>query len=749
MPLRSGLHLLIALAALLNMTRAEPVNAADQQNTAAARPARTDRYGDALPPGALLRLGTWRLSHEADAWTVLFTPDGKWIVSGDERGRERNPGAIRVWDAQTGALVRAFGVDDHGGYGVLALAPDGFTLAAQWGNVLTRFFDVRSGKQLPGITQPEGEPEHVRLVTFTPDGRALAAIDDNFQIRFWDFATRKFIRQLGDDARAAHLAVSPDGKRLAILYEQNLLVRDAETGKELWRCKEDVGGFYAVAFAPDGKTLAGGGRHGTVGLWAVPSATPVRLLRGHKGMVHALSFSPDGKILASAADDGTVRLWEVNSGKELHVLRGHMGAVYSVAFCPDGKTLASAGLDGLVRLWEVSTGKDRLPFAGHREPIKRFALLPSGKQLLSVGIDATVRRWDLSSGKDVQQSTRGMDYNGCESAISPDGSLLAWPTLVGTLRVWDIDAGKERLLIRPGQADITAFSFTHDSKGLASAAVDGTVCLRDLKTGVVAWRLGGKNDSSAFGARRRMTFSPNGRMLASSDRQGVIQLWDIPKGREAHRLRRSKDDLIRLGGGVTQDEDINCLTFSPDSRWLAAGYWWDKPNIAVWDTRSGRLRCHLAGHDRHTMDLAFSLDSRFLASLGNGEDPIRLWELATGKEVHGFDPGEDGAFGQIVFTPDGRRLISKGRLTILVWDATGLADAAVPKRLDVRELKELWADLLGNDAALACRAVWRMSAVPEQSVPFLRERLRPAPGATRQDIARWIADLDDNDFAVR
>ena len=93
----------------------------------------------------------------------------------------------------------------------------------------------------------------------------------------------------------------------------------------------------------------------TVFLKAQPVETVIQ--QGHPAVVTAVAFSPDGNTIATGSKDKTVKLWETSSGNEIRTLAGHSSQVNDIRFTPDGKLLLSADWDNTVKVWDVYTGK--------------------------------------------------------------------------------------------------------------------------------------------------------------------------------------------------------------------------------------------------------------------------------------------------------------------------------------------------------------------------------------------------------
>ena len=302
---------------------------------------------------------------------------------------------------------------------------------------------------------------------FSPDGTILA-VSSSAGIQIWNTATRAAVATLSGGSSA--LAFSPDGTTIA-----SGSTRTDQANIELWNVADQSlvatlpghtggpTGVHSLAFSPGGDTLASGSGDQTIKLWDVSSRSLIATLTGHTSHVFSVAFSPDG-TLATGSRDGTVKLWDAASQTNTATLEGNTGRVLDVAFSPDGTVLASS-TDGPMLLWNVAARDTVAILQGHGEA----SFSPDGTILASGARLGEILLWDVATNTvtaklghpDRLEDAWGFGING---VFSPDGSLLASVGLNG-IELWDASewTGISPVTSGPAHPDSVALAALYNS----------------------------------------------------------------------------------------------------------------------------------------------------------------------------------------------------------------------------------------------------------------------------------------------
>jgi WD40 repeat protein len=247
----------------------------------------------------------------------------------------------------------------------------------------------------------------------------VSARQDRLQV--WEVATGRRLKEIQAPApNVLAVAFRPDGATLAALdVSGGATVFDAATGVVVARLRLGAGhDTKALAYSPDGRWLAGASAdQTTVRVFDAHTYEPSAQFAGHEGVIRSVTFSPDSRRLASCSSDHTVRLWQIDSG-DSQVLSGHTDEVFAAAFHPDGKRLATAGRDRAVWLWDLTTGEEVARLQGHTSYVWSLAFSPDGATLASGSGDFTVRLWDTAPLKTRYQARRDAE------ALRPEAERL-------------------------------------------------------------------------------------------------------------------------------------------------------------------------------------------------------------------------------------------------------------------------------------------------------------------------------------
>ncbi len=402
----------------------------------------------------------------------------------------------------------------------------------------------------------------------------------------------------------------------------------------------------AIAYSPDGQTLAASDSNGEIRLWNVRDGQCLLTCSGHNNWVRAIKFSPDGKQLASSSDDRTIKIWDLAEGICLQTIGDGIHSL-GLSFSPDGRYLASGSADNIIYYWELATGTCVREFVGHQDWSVDVKFHPEGHQLVSAGADRTVRVWDVATGNCDRI------FNGHENWVttvdySPDGKTILSGSLDGTLRRWDTagDAACQSVLTRHGD-EIWSAAFSPDGAYFASAGVGGLLRIWRTSDGSCAHYLEGHNKRLWS-----VAFHPDGHCLASGGEDQTIRFWQIEDGK-----------CLQVLNGYTNW--FRSIAWSPDGERLITAS--RDAQIRVWSIDSDSCLQELLGHTKSTLTVAYAPHGKTFAS-GSDDRTIRIWDAQTLTCLHTLR-GHTGSVLALVYSPDGKYLVSAGSdLTIRIWD---------------------------------------------------------------------------------
>lgn len=608
--------------------------------------------------------------HYAAVNCVAFSPDSRFAVTGSVDK------TIKLWEVQTGREVRSY-LGSPGSIHFVTFSRDGKYLASIANDDKLRLWDVPTSKEIRIIEVPDDD---IISADFSPDGQHLVTGTDKNHVILWNFLTGENVQTFTPERRdiymekgfdypgAASVKFSEDGSLLMMgSNDYTAILFDVKTGKEIRKFKADRSSCtscnLAVDMSPDGKWLASLSEDSIL-IWDVASGKVVRTLEEREfGGYENLSFSQDGKFLIATAYKEAY-IWNTLTGKMIRKIEGRSANIADACFSPDNQYILTGSEDHTAILWNMITGKEHVRLQGYLNDVdpkilednymywvafvNEIKLSPDGKYVAIGKTGNKAKLMDFNTGRVVQT------YTGHEGMVvtldfSPDGKLLATGSVDGTTKIWEVETGKllHSMPDYPRKVPIFSLKFSRDGKLLVTGGWDSYTTVWDVETG--KWV---KSIQGHEGSPYTVAFSHNGLYVISGGLDKKLKMFELDTGEEIREF-------------IGHTDVVSSICILPDNKRMVTGSWDGK--VKVWDLATGYQLNKFTAHTAAIHAVNIDKEGKYLVT-GGDDNTARLWDLETGTLIRTFT-GHRGAVGAVQISPDGSFLITGSRDgTIKTWD---------------------------------------------------------------------------------
>ena len=534
---------------------------------------------------------------------VAFSPDGQLLAVAEapRQGSQSISGGAAVYSLSDRRVLYRLSLPQSGGATAVAFSPSGDQVAVTTGAGAVLLWTPSTGASVAGAAPPGSS---ALSVAFNHAGAELAAA----------FVTPTVN---GENGAAWVYSVGPT----------LVVTRKYAIG---------TGDFDALAFAPDGVTLAAGSDTGSVEVFdtAVDATTATATISVGKP-VSVVAFPTSAKLLATGDDSGTVRLWDLGTSTDQQVGEAMEdgSAVHALAFVEGGRSLVSAGADGALFIWDATGVSPSARVIAVGEEIRQLALAADGDELVTIGYRSGVATaWDTATGRRLGR--RGP---------TPLASIATSPDSTEPATAAAVDRRGDEVALGLANGDILLESRTLRATLDLLPESGATAGTPSYELQVVS-----------------LAFSRNGRFLAAGLESGQTALWTL------HPLRRVAS--FQFGSPEAIDPGVTQLAFNPATSALVVATA-DAGTLVV-NLARPRAKPRYLETAEAIFALAFTPDGdRLLAGDVNGN--VEVFDTASPPSTGSIYPaagtlyGSGNALDAVAVSPDGQ--------TLATGDSTGIA----------------------------------------------------------------------------